>query len=243
MKFHISVLLITLFVSVAYGQTKKSNVLLLTGLGNKSSDHRYHAWQHPYYNTIVTAALSEVATVTVTEDFSALTDKNLAQYDIIINNSFLKEPTAQQQAAFYKFVASGKSYLALHAGLVTFGDNAQYTSFIGAKFIGHDDLKTFVCSVSDVWYEWEQREQEKPHPMVAGIEDFKTLDELYVMQGNTSDNHILARAELHPIMWWKTYGTGKVLCLTLGHGDYSMQNENFKKLLANSVAWLGGNLK
>ena len=64
------------------------------------------------------------------------------------------------------------------------------------------------------------------------------MDELYLMQGITDDLEVIARAEYHPVMWWRNYGKGKVLVLTLGHGDYSQTNEGFKSLFRNGVLWL-----
>jgi type 1 glutamine amidotransferase len=70
------------------------------------------------------------------------------------------------------------------------------------------------------------------------MDEFSILDELYLMQPNTDKIEVLARAELHPIMWIRQWGEGEVIVLTLGHGAYSMKNPGFQLLFRNALLWL-----
>ena len=148
------------------------------------------------------------------------------------------EPSAEQFKAFYKFIEGGKSYFSIHAGLVSFLNSDEYLAMMGAKFINHDDAKTFTVNSYNAWYGWEAEDKRQKHPIVNDVHDFKILDELYLAQFLTSDIEVIARAEFHPIMWTRQWKKGRILCLTLGHGDYSQQNPGFQKLLLNGVAWL-----
>src|SRR5688572_20047848 len=121
MKKHFLIIILAMTGQYAAGQSKeKINILLITGVGITGREHPYHDWSHAHYNDILADALKDVAVLTVTKDLSVLTDKNLKQYDMIMNNSLFMEPSAEQLQAFFKFIESGKSYFAIHAGLVSF---------------------------------------------------------------------------------------------------------------------------
>ncbi|MBA4745675.1 MAG: ThuA domain-containing protein [Muricauda sp.] len=239
-------LVLLLFASISFnclGQNVKNlNILLITGVGITGPDHMYSNWSHRHYNDVLVDYLSDFAQVRITKDLSELNERNLEHYDVIINNSLFHEPTEEQFNAFYKFIESGKSYFAIHAGLVSFLNSDKYLKMMGGKFINHDDIKTFTVNTSDYWYGWESEDNGYKHPIVRELGDFKTLDELYLVQFNTDSLEVIARAEYHPIMWTRNWGKGRVMCLTLGHGKYSQKNEGFKSLFTNGVKWLTGQL-
>ena len=238
----LSILTFTLIFSYSIAQSsRKPSILIFAGMGNQTPASPYKQWVHQFYNDILTDHLKSFADVTVSEDLTLLNNKTLENYDLIINNSFLREPTADQFAAFYQFVESGKSYFALHAGLVSFVNSDKYLKMMGGRFIGHDDVKTFLVNPYDSWYGWEVESHSKKHDIVKDISDFKIVDELYLAQFNTTDLEVIARAELHPIMWMRPWGKGRILCLTLGHGDFSQRNEGFRQLFVNGVKWLIAN--
>lgn len=219
---------------------KRTKILLITGVGITDSTHRYHDWSHEHYNAILADYVKEFADMTVTDKLTYLTDDSLQHYDVIINNSLFKEPTKSQFDAFYRFIESGKSYFVIHAGLVSFLNSDKYLPMMGGRFINHDDVKTFLVHTSDYWYGWEQESKKYRHPIVKKLTDFTTLDELYLAQFNTAEIEVIARAEFHPVMWTRNWGKGRILCLTLGHGDYSQQNPGFKTLFVNGLKWLTG---
>lgn len=238
MKYFGTTLLFVVLLNVAHAQTRKANILLITGTGNTAPNHHYADWTHAHYNDILADALKDIAKITATTDLSMLNDTTLRDFDIILNNSLFMEPTAEQFRAFYKFIENGKSYFSVHAGLVSFLNSEQYLQMMGARFINHDDAKTFTVNAYDAWYGWEAQDKKQKHAIAKDVDDFKILDELYLAQFSTSDIEVIARAEFHPIMWTRPWKKGRVLCLTLGHGDYSQRNPGFQKLLFNGVAWL-----
>ena len=217
---------------------EKANVLLITGMGNKYEGHIHQHWSHENYNSFITKTLSDIANVTVTEDLSTLNSANLKNYHIIINNGLFKEPNDEQFDAFKKFIESGKSYLAIHAGLVSFLNQPEYEQMIGGRFIAHEDIKTILVSAYNANTRVGQVEQTPTHSIMEDIEDFKTLDELYIMDFNRDDIEVIARAEAHPIMWTREMGKGKIVGFTLGHFEHSHTNDGFQRMLRNSVLWL-----
>ncbi len=221
---------------------KKLKFLVITGVGKLAAGHPYSTWQHAHYNEVLAEYVKDFATLRSTTDLSILNDDSLRRYDLIINNSLFMLPSESEQKAFFKFIQSGKPYFAIHAGHVSFLNNPDYLKMIGGQFINHEDLKTFEVNTCDFWYGWEAESKSYKHPIVRGINDFKTLDELYLIQFNTSDIEVIARAEYHPIMWTRKWGKGNILCLTLGHGEFSQQNAGFKSLFVNGTKWLTGTL-
>lgn len=226
--------------NVAIGQQQRFKVLLITGTAVRPADHPYSTWHHEHYNNLLKEYVSGFADLRVTADLSLLQADSLKQYDLIVNNSLFMEPTEDQQKAFFRFIESGKPYFAVHAGHVSFLNADKYAGMIGGTFINHDDIKTFEVKTCDFWYGWEAESKKYRHPIVRNLGDFKTLDELYLVQFNTPDIEVIARAEYHPVMWTKTWGKGKILCLTLGHGEFSQQNPGFRSLFINGTKWLLG---
>ncbi|MEK6482476.1 ThuA domain-containing protein [Catalinimonas sp. 4WD22] len=220
--------------NTAKGQ-HKAHVLFITGQGNKSADHPYHSWKHDFPNHLLTLVNQDIADFTVVEDLTEI--EQFTHYDLIINNGLFQSPGKQQFEDFLQAIKDGVPYLALHAGLVQFSDDPRYQQLIGAQYIHHDEIKTFTVQPYDAWYGWEQAGR-KRHPITRGIDEFTILDELYLMQPITDKIEVLARAELHPIMWVRPWGRGKVLVLTLGHDAYSQQNPGFQSLFRNALLWL-----
>jgi type 1 glutamine amidotransferase len=225
------------------GAQGKYRILLVTGVGKFPDGHPYGTWHHDHYNQLLIDDTKEFARIRVTSDLTVLNDDTLKRYDMIINNSLFMQPTASQHKAFFKFIESGKPYFAIHAGHVSFLNNEKYLKMIGGRFINHDDIKTFEVKTCDDWYGWRTESDSYKHPVVKDIDDFKTLDELYLMQFNTAELEVIARAEYHPIMWTRRWGEGRILCLTLGHGEFSQKNPGFRSLFVNGVKWLLGELK
>ena len=125
----------------------------------------------------------------------------------------------------------------------SFLNAAQYLTMLGGRFINHEDIKTFEVNTCDFWYGWEAESKSHKHPIVRNVDNFKTLDELYFMQFTTADVEVIARAEYHPIMWTRKWGRGNILCLTLGHGEFSQLNPGFKTLFVNGAKWLTNMIK
>lgn len=238
-------LLLLLILAAALGSAmaqtqKKFKFLLITGESKRPPEHPYSTWHHEHYNHLLAECVKDFATIRATSDLSVLHDDSLKGYDMIINNSLFLEPSQSQQAAFFRFIESGKPYFVIHAGHVSFLNSGQYLEMIGGRFINHEDIKTFEVNTCDYWYGWEAESKGYRHPIVRNLDNFKTLDELYLVQFTTPDIEVIARAEYHPIMWTRNWGKGKILCLTLGHAEMSQQNQGFRTLFTNGTKWLAG---
>ena len=236
-QFVVLIIIITFLIDLkntAQGRDK-AKVLFITGQGNTSTDHSYHHWKHDFPNHLFTLNNQDIADFTIVEDLDDIGE--FADFDLIINNSLFQSPDQQQFEDFLQAVENGVPYFALHAGLVQFSEDARYQQLIGAQYIHHDEIKTFTVQPYDAWYGWEASGKSR-HPITQGLDDFTIKDELYMMQPITGDLQVIARAELHPVMWIRHWGEGKVVVLTLGHGAFSLKNPGFQQLFRNALLWL-----
>ena len=223
----------------AFAEPALPRVLLITGLGTSDPAHPKHILSHEFYNDQIVAALQGIAEVTVTEDLSMLSRERLNGFDAVLNNSFLLEPTDAQLAAFFEFIERGGGYIALHAGLESFVNSERYIRMMGGRLAGHSPLKPFTVETFEDGFGTD-RMRPSAHPIAAGIPPFETQDELYVVQTNTDELEVIARAESHPIVWWRPWRNGSVIAFTLGHAQASVQNEGYQAMLRNCVRWLTG---
>lgn len=224
--------------------------LLLTGDGNRI-DHGlpYPPWHHEFQNDKVVDILDGIVDIIVTDDLSDLNDRNLQRYDLLINNSIALIPTQAQLDAFYRYVAGGGQYLAMHSGLLSLMDSKErkqlerYETLIGGRVVGGpaDEPEAFTVYPYDPWWGYEYRySDEQRHPMMRGVAEFTAHDELYLVQTYTPELEVLARAENHPVMWMRQWEKGTVMCLTLGHDGEAKDNAGYRTLLQNGVRWLTG---
>jgi uncharacterized protein len=177
---------------------------------------------------------------------------NYSDIEAICNSDFLITytcnvlPSDNETKAIKEWLASGKKWFALH------GTNSickflnmdpvcvgtprvanEFMEMVGSQFIAHPEIDKYKVHVTD-----------KNHQLTKGIEDFETVDELYLNEfygehhcllhthfnGNVPDfeeGDKFMDDEPRPVMYTKPFGEGEVLYLTLGHcrATYDLQPE------------------
>ena len=177
--------------------------------------------------------------VTMSEDMGVLTRANLAGYDVVVNTTTDQEPTDGQHYALLDAVAGGKGLIAIHGGTATFWNSPAYFGMIGGKFVGKSappgrrGMHKFVVKIKTA-------RQVEDHPITMGVEDYEVADELFVLEGDQTQWHVLARAEGHPIMYIKTFGRGRVFVNGLGHGAQQLSYPTSQTLILNAIEWVAG---
>lgn len=176
--------------------------------------------------------------VRVFEDYSNLEAIRKAAFLVTYTCDVI--PSLDEQEALRAWVAGGGRWYALHgtASILRFLDNGLVDSpalaphlmeTLGSQFIAHPPIGPYRVEVA------------KPqHPLVAGIEPFEVVDELYLSdihaqlevlldtefegEGTGFARSTWQRAR-HPVLYLRPIGQGSVLYLTLGHcrGHYDMQ--------------------
>ena len=177
--------------------------------------------------------------VRVFEDYSNL--HAIANADFLITYTCDVRPTLEQQRVLKEYVSSGNRWLALHGtnSILQFMSDGKVDSpriapvmmeTLGSQFIAHPPIEPYTVKVS-----------QPDHPLVEGVEEFETTDELYLMELHGKLN-VLLEAEYEgkaegfveedwpqenwPVLYLHTVDKGEVLYLTLGHcrGHYDMHD-------------------
>jgi len=211
----------------------EAKVLLLVG----------GAWYHdqPEHREILSSMLGSEFDLTMAGYPSrVLTPENLSQYDVIADYTSWWEPTRPQYLALLQAVIGGKGFACLHPATGTFMNSSGYHDMVGASFVYHDPNKLFKVQFGERKHFGTGELILENHPINEGIEDFELQDELFVVQGDMSQWHILARAEDHPVVWTKQYGKGRVFSIVLGHDHRALNNPSLQTLYIRGIKWAAG---
>lgn len=167
--------------------------------------------------------------------------ESIAASDVLITYTCNLVPEPKEQEALRDFVASGKRWFALHGtnsilkfledGRVDAPETAPvFMETLGSQFLGHPPIQPFKVWASD-----------PEHPLVKGIDEFETDDEIYLCRIHGDLKYLLETRftgeatgfvhdqwpddEPRPVYYINTVGKGEVLYLNLGHcrGHYDMQ--------------------
>jgi type 1 glutamine amidotransferase len=186
-------------------------------------------------------------TLAASEDASVFTDDALAKLDVVVFLSTTGDILdAAQEAAFERFITSGKGFVGIHAAADTEYDWEFYGGLVGAYFREHPDVQPATLSVeapndpimagvpspwtrTDEWYAFKTN----PRPNVLVL---MTLDEASYDPGTaTMDGD-------HPVTWCHEYEGGRSFYTALGHTKESYADPAFVGLLTRAIAWAGGRL-
>jgi type 1 glutamine amidotransferase len=163
--------------------------------------------------------------VVSTEDATLFTEKNLAQYKVIIFLSTTGDVLNDaQQAAFENYIRSGGGYVGIHAASDTEYDWPWYGKMAGAYFDSHPKIQEAVVRVKN-----------HDHPACKGIPaDWKRTDEWYNFKSLNDGVNVLMMLDettyeggkngaYHPIAWYHEYEGGRAFYTGMGHtaGSYS----------------------
>jgi len=205
---------------------------------------------HDYARTSAMLAdvLAEVGIESaVRDDFAVVESGGLLDYDLLTLNcvwwtcdqtpewrdEWHFELSEAARHGILEFLSHGKGLLALHCATICFDDWAEYREILGA------------------WWEWGHSRhaplQEQTmrvvgdHPIVAGMADFRIVDELYTNARAAGELAPLIVAEwegvTHPILWVRNYGLGRVCYNALGHGPEAFANPSNRLLLQRGALW------
>jgi len=199
----------------------------------------------------------DVARTSVHSDYSDVAA--LRGADVLITYTSDVRPTAVQTHVLTEWLAAGGRWLALHATCSAVDPPSPeaprvfstpraidgLVSLVGGQFLAHPPIASYRVEVTD-----------PTHPLVAGLEPFDTVDELYVceMHGpvdvllhTTFDGECRGFAEgaapadaFRPVLWQKQTGAGTTTTLTLGHcrGRWDVRDLGIPDLgVQDRIAW------
>ena len=176
--------------------------------------------------------------VDATEDASAFTTANLAQYQAVIWLSTTGDVLdATQQTAFESYVTGGGGYVGVHAAADTEYDWAWYGGCVGAYFLSHPAQQQATVIVEDrtddstahlppTWSRFDEWYNYRTNPRTT-VHVLMRLDESSYTGGTMGADH--------PITWWHDLGSGRAWYTGLGHTTESYSDPNFTRMLLGGI--------
>lgn len=184
------------------------------------------------------------------EEASYFNDKFLADIDVVIfmmtTGDVLNE---EQQAAFKRFIQSGKGFVGIHSASDTEYEWPWFHKLVGRTFVIHPEVQTARMQVvnttfpgmnqvpnnilwTDEWYDF-------------GDENSKNLNYLLTVDENSYSTHSdwgngrtgNGMGEFHPIAWYQNFDGGRSFYTALGHINSVHSNPIFKQHLYGGIYW------
>lgn len=202
------------------------DVLRLLVLGGLTTD--YH--QFAIFAPIFTALFAEIGlTAETSEDLGALTQGNLVRFAGVVNYTTARDISDGQYAALLNFVQAGGGYIGVHCASDTFRNQPDSKRLLGGRFVDHPPQLDIVGEIVDY-----------AHPITAPLSSFLVHDELYTLDDDPDDYHLLARSPsqgLQSIAWTRTEGAGRVFYLSPGHNVETYAEPTYRRFLQRGTQW------
>lgn len=183
--------------------------------------------------------------ITATEDPSLLRDDFLARFDVAV---FLN-PTGDAicddgQAAFEKFMKSGKGFVGIHAAADFEYEWEFYGNLVNGYFLTHPPAQK-----ATVIFENFDHPAMKPF---EGMKTYTTFDEWYSFKENPrASANVLARLDEstiktkddkwkmgdHPLIWWNDKDGIRSFYTVFGHTHEAFQDELIIEHIKNAINW------
>ncbi|MCG5214846.1 ThuA domain-containing protein [Streptosporangium soli] len=176
-------------------------------------------------------------TVVATEDATAFTTANLAQYQAVVWLSTTGDVLNDaQQAAFQSYVAAGGGYAGVHAAADTEYGWQWYGELVGAYFDSHPATQQATVRVEDragastshlpaAWTRTDEWYNYRANPR-ARVKVLASLDESSYSGGNMGD---------HPITWCHDRAGSRAWYTGLGHTEESYADPAFTRMLLGGI--------
>lgn len=212
-----------------------------------------NGWRHiehiPHSNAVLADIVRSLGRRSyATENAAVFNDHQLSRFAVVVLNSasgdFL---TAEQRAAFARFVARGGGVVALHAA----GDDSHTApwyvrTIIGTRFIGHPG--------GDDQFQPARIVVDRPsHPVMAGVTlPWSPTDEWYSFASDPAAQGMTVLARIdeasyrrgaklamgpHPVIWTNPASRARVVYSALGHTPESYDDPNYRRILTNAIRW------
>ncbi|KAJ7592641.1 trehalose utilization-domain-containing protein [Mycena floridula] len=187
-----------------------------------------------------------------TEDMTAFTDANLAQYDGLLFLSTTGEVlTSTGKQAFQKYLNLGGNFIGVHAASACMVNTTDYTRELGSYFDYHPEFQNATIDVvgddhpstSMLPREWHVQDE-----IYSFTSDPRALGAKVVLIANESsyvDPHgsTGVMGPNHPIAWFQEHGSGssgiagRSFYSALGHSNASWEDETFLAHILGGIQW------
>jgi type 1 glutamine amidotransferase len=176
-------------------------------------------------------------TVNATEDLTAISASNLANFDVVMfaNTSGELAFSAEQRSALLAFVSGGKGFVGTHSATDTLRDWPEYGRLVGSYVIDHPWTQQARVLVEDA-----------SHP-ATGIRDSFTLEEEFYVFGDNPRARVQVLLRLDsssvgatgdfPLAWTQSFGSGRSYYNALGHFPNTWRDSRYQQQLIAGIRW------
>jgi type 1 glutamine amidotransferase len=171
--------------------------------------------------------------------------KDLAEdFDVIVFYDMWKSISDAEKSAYLKLTNQGKPLLFLHHSIASYQDWPEFEKILGGKYV-EKGRGVPVEEQSNYEHDvWVYTKVENYTPVTVGLKEPRFFDEVY---GNVriSENVFPLLKTRHPksmeiVAWENKYSNSKIIYLQPGHDYRTYQNDEYRKLLLQSVKYLAG---
>jgi putative membrane-bound dehydrogenase-like protein len=171
--------------------------------------------------------------VTYTEAMTDLNPETLAKYDVVMIYANTTRIEPDQEKALVEYVEKGGGFAPIHCASFCFLNSPKYIALVGAQFQRHGTG------------EFDTRVVVADHPIMKGLEPFRTWDETYVhTKHNDVGRTVLQvrdeRGKDEPWTWVRTEGKGRVFYTAYGHDQRTWGHPGFHDLIERGLRWASG---
>jgi type 1 glutamine amidotransferase len=215
-------------------ETPKKKVLIVTGV-----DYPGHKWKLTAPVLSKAIAADKRLDVTITAEPNDLASDTLGDYDVIVLHFMdweVPDPGPKARANLKRVVQNGKGLVLVHFACGAFQEWPEFGKLAGRawdpKLRGHDPHGKFTVKIKD-----------DRHPIMKGMKEFETVDELYTCLAGETPIKVLATARSkvddkdYPMAFVLNYGKGRVFHSVLGHDVQALDNPEVGRLYRNACAW------
>ena len=183
------------------------------------------------------------------ENAAIFTEKGLEKYNAVIflntTGNILNE---EQQAAFEKFIQSGKGFVGIHSASDTEYDWAWYTKMVGMMFKIHPLQQTAYLKVedsnfpgmerfpkkllwTDEWYEFSTPAKSTDLKFLVSVDENS-----YDPKAKWGTNEGKGMG-FHPISWYHKYDGGRAFYTALGHIPLVYSDQTYLDHVYGGIYW------
>jgi hypothetical protein len=229
-----SLLLLCFTLSCVTGINPKPGVLLITGghdfdttqfyeLFESLNDYRFDTLSQPDANLFISTGKA-------------------TKYSILVFYDSWQSVSEKEKAAYIDLTKNGMSFLFLHHSLASYQDWETFFKIRGGGYT----MSNPPDSIRDMRYKHDLdllvEIQDTEHPVTSGMKNFMIRDEGYANITVNSDVVPLLKTKnpdcAEIIGWTLKYNNSKIVYLMGGHDKYAFENENYRRLISNSLKYL-----
>lgn len=233
-----NLIVITLLITISCSQQKtvpKNKILVVTA---------GHEFESSFYE--IFDSFEDVQYDTISQPkFNKMIEGGIAdQYDALVFYDMWQEINDIQKEAYVEILLKGKGVVFLHHSLVSYQHWDEFEKIVGGKYIEKEfyDDPNLKGSTYAEGIDMDIKVVDKNHHVTRNVTDFSIHDEGYQNIKMSPGIHPLlsvSHPDCSPIIGWTNYyGNSSIVYLLLGHGSHAYENENYRKLIYNSINWV-----